>query len=360
MYIEQILVDNFRILANKKFEFSKNFNLIYGKNAQGKTSLIEAVYFLASGKSFRTRKIIEQIKENNKRMVVFSKINGVNYSIELSKDKRAFYKNSNRCKYSEYLGDILVISFSPEDMDLIIGTPDTRRRFFNYEICQIDKKYLKYLLDFQKILKIRNKMIKNNEMESKLFEIYNEKFIDLSIELLMIRKEYIEELSIIINEKYQKLFGNKKKINLIYENFLVNLKDKKYNKDELKAEFKESLFSKKDKEKIYGYSILGPQKDDFIFEINENKVKSYASQGEKKSVLLALKLAQGDYIISKTNNTPIFLFDDISAYFDEIRKYRVMEYFKEKKIQCFFTSTEKIDIEAKYIKIEDGDINDEV
>ncbi len=173
----------------------------------------------------------------------------------------------------------------------------------------------------------------------------------------MIRKEYIKELSLIINEKYQNLFGNEKKINLIYDSFFSGNIE---NKSELKQELKRQLLDKKDKEKIYGYSILGPQKDDFIFEINDNKVKSYASQGEKKSVLLALKLAQGEYIITKTNNTPIFLFDDISAYFDEFRKYRVIEYFKEKKIQCFFTSTEKLDIDAKYIKIENGDIKDEI
>ncbi|PID67402.1 MAG: DNA replication and repair protein RecF [Fusobacteriales bacterium] len=354
MYIDQILVDNFRILANKKFEFSRNFNLIYGKNAQGKTSLIEAVYFLASGKSFRTRKILEQIKDGNKRMVVYSKIDNESYSIELSKEKRAFYKNSNTCKYSEYLGNILVVSFSPEDMDLIMGSPDNRRRFFNYEISQVDKKYLKYLLDFQKVLKVRNKMLKNNEMDTKLFDIYNEKFIDLSIEIYLIRKKYIKELSLMINEKYQKLFGNKKQISLVYEDFLVNSDSK--DKENLKLEFKNYLDSRKEKEKIYAYSISGPQKDDFSFKIDDSKVKSYASQGEKKSVLLALKLAQGEYIIRQTQKTPIFLFDDISAYFDEFRKYSVIEYFKEKNIQCFFTSTEKLDIEAKCINIELGDI----
>ncbi len=357
MYIDQILVDNFRILANKKFEFSKNFNLIYGKNAQGKTSLIEAVYFLASGKSFRTRKILEQIKENEKRMVVYSKVEGETYSIELSKEKRAFYKNKNTCKYAEYLGNILVISFSPEDMDLIMSSPDNRRRFFNYEIAQIDQKYLKCLLDFQKILKIRNKMLKNNEMQTQLFEIYNDKFIELSVDLLLFRRKYISELNVLLNEKYQKLFGNNKKISLVYEEFLANTEEK--TREVLIENFRKYLSDRKEKEKMYAYSISGPQKDDFSFKIDNNMVKSYASQGEKKSVLLALKLAQGEYVIRKTQKTPIFLFDDISAYFDEIRKYSVLKYLKEKKIQCFFTSTEKIDIEAKHICIENGDIKNE-
>ncbi|VWL84822.1 DNA replication/repair protein RecF [Oceanivirga miroungae] len=352
MYIEKILLSNFRNLENKEYEFSKNFNLIYGKNAQGKTSLIESVYFLASGKSFRTRKVIEQIKNKETEAIVFGIKDGEKYSIRLNKEKREFYKNGEKIQYKEYLGNILAISFSPEDVELIAGSPDVRRRVFNYEISQVDANYLKLLLDFQKILKIRNKLIKENNMNSEIFLVYTEKFIDLSVELMVIKYRYIKELSKIVNEIYQNLFLGEKSVEIVYNSFMAFIEDK----NEMKKFFKNYLLQREEKERIYGYSISGPQKDDFSILLDNKLSKSYASTGEKKSILLAIKLAQGEYIKRKYNKKAIYLFDDISAYFDEFRKYSVLDYLNKENTQCFFTSTEKIDVKnAKYI-ILDRDI----
>lgn len=349
MYIEKILLNNFRNLENKEYEFSKNFNLIYGKNAQGKTSLIESVYFLASGKSFRTRKIIEQIKHKENEAIVFGIKEDDKYSIRLNKEKREFYKNGKNIQYKDYLGNIIVISFSPEDIELISSGPDVRRRFFNYEISQIDNYYLKKLLDFQKILKIRNKLIKENKMKTEIFSVYTEKFIELSIEIMEIKYKYIKELSKIISEIYENLFLSDKKVEIIYNSFIPYIEDKKA----LKENFKNYLKEREEKEKVYGYSISGPQKDDYNIMIDGKIAKSYASTGEKKSILLSLKLAEGEYIKSKYKKSAIYLFDDISAYFDEIRKYSVLEYLNKANTQCFFTSTEKLDVkDAKFIKLD--------
>lgn len=353
MYIKSLILSDFRMLKQINFKFDNKINVIYGKNGQGKTSIIEAIYFLATGKSFRTRKINEQIKHNKKRAVVFAKIDDDNYSVELLKDKKAFYINKNRNSYSDYVGIIPAVSFSPEDIELITDAPDVRRRFFNYEISQTNKIYLRKIIEFQKVLKVRNKLLKEAETKSAIFSIYNKKYIELCIDIYEIRKQYIENLSYLINQQYTQLFGTDKEISIKYEayfNFNDNAREEKI------KEFTKYLENKLEKETLLGYSLYGIQKDEFVFYINKQKVKAYASQGEKKSIIFALKLAQVEDIIQKNNKKPIFLLDDITAYFDEVRKKKVIDYFIKKEIQCFFTSTEKLDIEAKNFEISNGEV----
>lgn len=346
MYIENITLNNFRNIKNCKITFSKNFNVLYGKNAQGKTSLIEAIYFLATGKSFRTRKTLEQINEKEKVLTLFGKTSVDDFSVQLSKEKKEFYISRNKVKYKEYIGKFLAISLSPEDILLISDSPENRRRFFNYEISQINTQYLIALINFQKILKIRNKLIKELKMDTEIFEIYNKKFINISKLIYQYRKEYIKQLSVYINKKYKEIFDEK--------NLLI-----KYEKSCDYENIEKILEEKKEKEKILGFSLYGPHKDEFSFILNGQKVKSFASQGEKKSVIFSLKLAQIDYIMEKLKESPVVLLDDIEAYFDEIRKNTVINYLSNKNIQCFFTATSKLAIEAKTFYVSDGEIKND-
>lgn len=346
MFIETIKTENFRLLKSQKIEFSKTFNIFYGKNAQGKTSVIEAVYFLATGKSFRTKKFTEQINFEKKKAIVFGKKDFEKYSVSIENEKKSFYINSKKQKYFEYIGNILAVSFCPEDIDLLTGSPEKRRRFFDYEISQINPEYLKKLLAFHKILKFRNALIKKNDVNNPIFEIYTDKFIELSIYIMEKRKEYTENLSKILNEKYCELFGKDKDIKIAYETTVLKTKE----------EMKKALELKLLQEQKQGFSAIGPQKDEYSFLILNQKVKAFASQGEKKSIIFSLKIAQGEYILEKKKESPIFLLDDISAYLDEVRKEKVTKYFKMKNIQCFITSTEKIDIDGKYFELINGEV----
>ena len=153
MYLDQISFNNFRCLVDGKLKFDRHFNLIYGKNGQGKTSLIEAVYFLATGKSFRTKKVKEIRKYNLNRLIVFGKYKHKDLSenaiaIDVNEDKKDFYIDREKNKYINYVGLLNIISFIPEDIELIIGNPGIRRNFFNYEISQAKKEYLQSILNF--------------------------------------------------------------------------------------------------------------------------------------------------------------------------------------------------------------------
>lgn len=359
MYLTQISYNNFRCLENKKINFDKNFNLIYGKNGQGKTSLIEAVHFLATGKSFRTKKYKEMIKYNENRVVVFGKVENKNneeltIAIDINDDKKQYYKNKNKIKYVDYVGKLNIISFIPEDIELIIGNPSIRRSFFNYEISQGKREYLNSIVNFEKILKIRNKLIKEKKTKEEIYNIYNEKFIEEGINIILYRREYIKNISILLNLNYRKLFDKDSELKLKYECFLGDI-DKK-TKEQLKEKFIEMCKRKKERETYLGYSLLGPQKDDFIFELNGKNAKSYSSQGEKKSIIFSLKIAEIDMILKEKKDLPIFIMDDISSYFDEFRKKSILQYFINKKIQCFITSTEDLGIEGKKIIIDKGKV----
>ncbi len=359
MYLSQINYNNFRCLENKKIDLDKNFNLIYGKNGQGKTSLIEAVHFLATGKSFRTKKNKELIKYNWNRVTVFGKYINKNenenmIAIDVNEDKRDFYVNRTKNSYIDYVGLLNIISFIPEDIELIVGNPGVRRNFFNYEISQAKKNYLKSIVDFEKILKTRNKLIKDKKTEDEIYKIYNEKFIEEGLNIILYRREFIRSLSILLNLNYRKLFDEKSELKLKYECFLGNIE--KQSREELKEKFEIQCRKKYEREKYLGFSLLGPQKDDFVFELNGKNAKMYSSQGEKKSIIFSLKVSEIDMLVKEKNEYPIFIMDDVASYFDEIRKKSILNYFVNKKIQCFITSTEDLGIKGKKIIVDRGKV----
>ena len=347
MYLDQISFNNFRCLVDGKLKFDRYFNLIYGRNGQGKTSLIEAVYFLATGKSFRTKKVKEIRKYNLNRLIVFGKYRHKDFSenviaIDVNEDRRDFYIDREKNKYINYVGLLNIISFIPED---------------NYEISQAKREYLQSIVNFEKILKVRNKLIKEKKTGEEIYKIYNEKFIEEGLNIVLNRREFIKKLSILLNLNYRKLFDENSELKLKYDCFLGDVEKK--TREELKGNFELMCKRKSEREKFLGYSLLGPQKDDFIFELNGKNAKAYSSQGEKKSIIFSLKISEIDILIKEKNEYPIFIMDDIASYFDEVRKKSILNYFLNKKIQCFITSTEDLGIEGKKFIVERGKVTAE-
>ena len=187
-----------------------------------------------------------------------------------------------------------------------------------------------------------------------MFQIYQEEFIKYGGRIIKKRIEYIKNISIILNLNYRKLFDNKKELSLKYSSFLGEIK-------KTDNEYLENLFREKIKEEFlkeikYGYSNVGPQKDDFLFLLEEKEAKSFSSQGEKKSIIFSLKLSEIDMVLKEKRESPIFLIDDVSSYFDSIRKENILDYLKKRDIQVIITSTEKMDIEAKMFSVESGEV----
>lgn len=361
MEILEINFINFRNLEDKNIRFSPRFNLFFGKNGQGKTSILEAIFFSVTGKSFRTSKNIDMIRYGKNKTGSFiyyrDLISEKTLSVKLDSGKKEYKYNGKKVVAEEFYGKVNIVTFIPEDIELIVGTPNIRRNFFDAEISQTDIEYFKNLKEYNKILKIRNKYLKEKEIKNDLFPIYEKQFIDLAVKIIKKRIEYVKNISIILNLNYRKLFDGQKELELKYDSFLGELKN--LSLDEIKKLLVQEIEKSRYKELKYGYSLVGPQKDDFKFLLNKREAKYFSSQGEKKSIIFALKLSEIDMVIKEKREPPVFLIDDISSYFDSIRKENILNYLRKREIQVFISSTNKLDISSKNFLIEKGDIIDE-
>jgi DNA replication and repair protein RecF len=277
-------------------------------------------------------------------------------SVKSDEKKKTYSYNRKNVKYDEFLGKLNIISFIPEDIELIIGSPSIRRSFFDYEIAQADPEYYLYLKSVSKLLKFRNKYLKDRKTKDPMFEIYNLEFIKYAALIVKKRIEYVKNVSRLLSLNYRKLFDGEKELTLSYKSFLGELKSPTL--EEIEGKIKKTYEKVKERELRYGYSLIGPQRDDFVFLLDTKEAKSYSSQGEKKSIVFALKISEIDMIIKEKKETPIFIIDDISSYFDSIRKENILKYFKKREIQLFISSTSDLEIEAKRFHIYRGEIND--
>jgi len=276
--ISNISYLNFRNLENTSVELSDKINVFYGKNAQGKTSLLEAIYYSSTGISFKTKKTAEMIKynfdefissisysdyiANNKISVRFKNIPGA---------KKEFFFNKKRISQTDFYGKINIIAYIPEDIILINGSPKNRRDFFDIEISQIE-------------------------------------FIKYASYIIFTRLEYVKSLSIILNLQYRKLFNIEQELNLKYETNLD--KTGKVTVEMIQESLQKEILQKKHQEDRYKFSLVGPHKDDYKFLLNGYEAKISASQGEKKSIIFSLKLSEIEIIKKNRKENPVVIIDD--------------------------------------------------
>lgn len=359
MNLNEINFINFRNLKDLNIKFQPNFNLFIGKNGQGKTSILEAIYFTITGKSFRTNKTNELISYGEKicgSYLAYSDINGEkDISIKFSENKKIYSYNKKKVNFDELYGKVSVVIFIPEEIELITGNPNFRRKFFDVEISQASKEYFLILREYNKILKVRNHYLKEKKTSDPLYEIYTDKYIEIASKIIDLRIKYIKKMSIILNLNYRKIFDDKKELSLVYSSTLnYNKKDEL---EQIKIKIRDEIKKQKESEKKYGYSLIGPQRDEFKFLLNGKEAKSFSSQGEKKSIIFSLKLSQIDMIYKEKRENPIFIIDDISSYFDWKRKESILKYLEKRKVQLFISSTEELNVESTKFYIENGEIN---
>ena len=356
MEVLEINYINFRNLIDGSVKFFPKLNLFFGKNGQGKTSLLEAVYFNATGKSFRTSKANEMMKYGVKRTGVYivyrDNIGEKTLTVKFNDNKKEYYYNNKKVPYDEFYGKLNVVTYIPEDIVLITGSPSIRRTFFDGEIAQTNSEYFQDLKNYNKLLKIRNKYLKEERTKDTEYLVYEDEFIKYGAKVIEKRLEYVQKISIILN--YRKLFDNKKELSLSYECHLGNIK--KLSLKEIEKLLREKIKKNFSQEKRYGFSLCGPQKDDFLFILNGHEAKSTASQGEKKSIIFSLKLSEIDMVIREKKENPVLIIDDISSYFDSNRKESILNYLEKRNIQVLVSSTGDLGIDSNDFYVEGGEI----
>ena len=344
MRIFNLSLINFRNYEKLSIKFNDNINIFIGNNGEGKTNILESIYVLAITKSHRSY-IDKNLITNNKNIL---KINGrVSSNNEIkdmelvmnSKGKRVSINRIVSKRISDYISNLIVILFCPDDLDIIKGSPNIRRKYLNIEIGQIDNKYLYYLNEYNQLLKTRNEYLKTcsiDKINENYINVITSQLCEKASIIYEYRFEYVNNLNNYIKDIYSSISQDEVRIRYVNSLGVINFDDSMKNmlNDKLKDCFKRDVFS--------GSTSYGPHKDDFEILFNDVNVRDYGSQGQQRLSVLYMKFAELELIKNKKGEYPLLLLDDIFSELDINNRNKI--------IQVFITSTDINDIEEKIIK----------
>ena len=338
MYIERIKLQNFRNYKELELNLNKNINVIYGDNAQGKTNILEAIFLCSFGKSFRTIKEKEIIKFNeNKTLVeIFfqKKDRDGKIGIEIGQKKQISVNGIKIKKLSELLGNLNIVLFTPDDINILKNGPANRRKFLDMMIGQLRPNYVYNLNMYLNTIEQRNNYLKQIKEENKpesMLDIWDEKLADYGEVIFKYRQIFIEKILKKINEIHSGITDKKEILEIKY---ISNCNDK--------SEYIKLLKSRRKLDIIKGFTTKGIHRDDFMIYINGKEVNIYGSQGQNRTVVLSLKLAELNVIYEEIGEYPILLLDDFMSELDEKRRNNFLKNIEN--TQVILTGTEKIDL----------------
>ena len=370
MILKQLSVKNFRNYSDTNLSLSPGINIFYGNNAQGKTNLLESIYYLSFTKSHRSFIDNNLIKNGEK----FLKITGImkdnnifdtKLEIFLNNEKKQIFIDDNLYKkVSEYISKLNIIIFYPEDLDIIKGSPNIRRRYINSEISQFDENYLVVLNNFRKVQKLRNDYLKKingfYDYDNQYLSIINDYFIKQAILIYRLRYKFINKL----NEIVPSIFFDLTKLNGFHIKYINNFNIENFDSisdQELTELFLEKFERNFDSEVKIKSSMFGPHKDDIEFYLDNLNLKNYGSQGQQRLAILSIKLASVEILKQIKNDTPILLLDDVFSELDDEKKNHLLKYI-DNNIQTIITTTDLKSIDnsikkkSKLFEIENGNI----
>jgi DNA replication and repair protein RecF len=352
MKLTNLKLTNFRNFSKYDIDFDK-LNIISGPNGKGKTNILEAIYLLSATKSFRHAKNSDLVLWGKDFARIASKITSaekkfkLDFVVDLRPERiqpKTIKIDDQKRKLFFIIGKLKTVLFSPESLDIILGSPFIRRRFLDFLISQQETKYAKYLLYLSRILKNRNLVlfrINQRQASKDELDFWNQELVDYGSFIIFRRSQLIKYFNKILSEKYQDISNKKQELYLEYKN---KIKGKSI--EEIKKSFKDQLKLIQNKEIIMQKTLLGPQRDNLLFKINEKNLEFFGSRGEIRTAILALKLAEIEFLTQKSDgDAPLFLLDDVFSELDEDRK----EYLSQQleNTQSILTSCDLRTIPAK-------------
>ena len=341
MYIESLKLKNFRNYETLELKFNKGINIIYGKNAQGKTNLLESIYVLGITKSHRSS-IDNYLIRNGEN---YLNIHGIikknrfpmhlEYSLSNIKELKIDKKKIG--KVSDYISKMNIIIFYPEDLEIIKGSPSIRRKFLNLELSQLYSSYYTLLNDYNRLLKMRNDYLKkissDNKYDENYLNILNDYFLEKGILICKMRNKFIK----LLNEKSSEIFKTITGLEGFHIIYNSNIDISFDSKEKIKKESEMKMKKMFKSELKFRASLVGPHRDDFMVFINEIDTKSYGSQGQQRTAALSLKLSEIELVKEELNDTPILLLDDVLSELDKHRQNYLLDSIDN--IQTIITCT---------------------
>lgn len=350
MKIQNLNLKNFRNYNKLDISFNDKLNIIIGNNAQGKTNILEAIYYLSITKPIsinNDKSIIMRDKDGTSiSTVVVDKDSSNKLTVNVTSNGKKLLINSNEIKkHSDFIGKLKVILFTPDSLGIIKEGPGNRRRFLNIEISQLYVRYINILNEFNVILKQRNeylKIIREGNYNKEYMNILNEKFISLSIDIYKYRKKFID----LLNRYIGSIFKDISSYEGLSLRYITNIDLSDMNN--IEKVLMEKIDAGFNREVIYGSTLIGPHRDDFSFILEDNDLLLYGSQGQLKMAVLALKLAEIEVFKDICGENPVILLDDLFSELDINKRNKVINYLN-KDMQTIITTTDLSNVDEEYI-----------
>ncbi len=354
MKLTKINLLNFRNCANINIKLGEKMNIFIGNNAQGKTNILEAITMLALTKSHRVGvnpniimfdKKKAQIKGVVKKNKIISKL-----EVNISEEGKSLKINQTDIKkVADYIANLNVIVFTPDDLEIIKGSPNIRRNLLNIQLSQISKIYLNTYNEYNKLLKTRNEYLKilfSNSIADKTYlDIITDKLIEKAIIIYQKRKEYIE----FINENIDKFYKDISNSSGLKVNYITSIEIDNFETENIRNILKRKFKRSYNKELNYGMTMFGPHRDDFFFEFEGNDLKYFGSQGQQKLAILAYKLAEIPIFTRICETEPLLLLDDIFSELDIKKRNKLLKFVSNWNVQTIITTTDLKNISKRYL-----------
>lgn len=334
MYIESLQLKNFRNYQSLDIQFDQGTNILYGDNAQGKTNVLEAIYLCGTTKSHRGSKDkdIIRFKEEEAHICMRIMKNGLPYKLDMhlkkNRSKGIAINGIPIHKARELFGVVNLVFFSPEDLNLIKEGPSGRRRFLDLELCQLDKIYASDIVNYNKIVDQRNKLLKDIASHPRLagtMDVWDEQLVRYGRRIISKRREFIRQLSEMIKDIHKNLTGGREELGLYYE---ANVSEEDYER---------SLYAGRERDLKLRTTGTGPHRDDLCVKVDGFDIRRYGSQGQQRTAALSLKLSEIDLVKKVIHDTPILLLDDVLSELDGRRQNYILDNIHD--IQTFITCT---------------------
>jgi DNA replication and repair protein RecF len=368
MHLKSLSLVNYRNYDLLELNPSMSINVFYGFNAQGKTNLLESIYYLATTRSHRSNKDLELLKWDNPyfqiKGLVESHQRDYNLDITYQRDGKKIAKVAGlkKDRLPEYIGSLSVVLFSPEDLAIVKGGPKERRRFLDLQIAQISPNYAYQLIQYQKILSQRNNVLKTSwdlRKDSGQLDVWDTQLINIGSKILLKRFEVLRKLLPLAKLNHNKISAGKENLEIKYISSCPARPD--FSSSEIEDSYRTKLLSVRKDELSRGTTLIGPHRDDLNFYINNIDAKLFGSQGQQRSTALSLKLAELELMFVETGEYPVLLLDDVLSELDNMRRHYLLTSVRQ-KVQTFVTTTnlefmdKEILSQAKIFRVDEGKI----
>lgn len=348
MFLKSLSAINYKNFDSTSFDFDSKINCLVGPNGVGKTNVLDAIYHLCFGKSYFNPITSQNINHSSDFFVIEGKVikdeREENILVSAKRGQKKVIKRNNKPyeKFSEHIGFIPAVMISPGDRDLILEGSETRRKFIDGVIAQSDSEYLNTLIQYSKVVAQRNALLKffaaNSKFDRDTLEVYNFQLAELADSLFEKRKTFLKEFIPIFDRRYKEIASRKEKVSVEYKSQLFD------------KSISELLEENLQKDMALQYTGVGVHKDDLHFEIDGHPIKKFGSQGQQKSFLIALKLAQFDFIKNIRKASPLLLLDDIFDKLDEQRVAHIVALVAENELGQIFISDTHAERTEKVVK----------